>query len=367
MGGRYQLWFDVLCLHSYFRDGVCRPLRFSPSAACLGLLQRYRLQWRPVPGGVQVYYDPDEPLQLLAQFDETLPFSFILHNEDAALLACTAGLPALAGDGMAGPYCFDNRSGAATVSKGSDGLQAGQSLLHAPGQPFGASPLALRPSRFLLRATQAGAQLSIRAGSATVWAATGGGDLAVDLAGRQEGHYRLLSGDATVLDFYLSEAVVAARPWGVVEIHARPQGAPGVYPLDEGGAPLPRHYRIALESLRCTWCYWLVASKKATDKPRGSIKVNGTLPDRPAAALAFQEESAAEALQVDGLPAARFVSNLPLPLAEEPDRQLSFAFAPGVAGLEKDTKRNLPYARASSLVHASGPERVLRAEMYVYL
>src|SRR4051812_373238 len=108
----YRPWFDIVCQHGYFSDRLCRPLSVAPTADCQRLLQRYRLRFRAVPGGGQVHYDPDDPLQLLAYFDETLPFTFTILNTDPALLSYTADVPAALPDRAPGLYYFDNLTGA---------------------------------------------------------------------------------------------------------------------------------------------------------------------------------------------------------------------------------------------------------------
>lgn len=372
MAQGYQHWFDIVFNHGYFAGRVCRPLTLLPTAACLQLLRRYRLLFRPLPGGAQVYYDPTDPLQLLARFDETLPFTFAIHCDDPALLSYTADRPTPTSDSTSGLYYFDNLSGAAFVSDGGDNsaLKAGQSLLHAPGLPFGSGELVLRPRRFIHRNTKPGALLTVCArDDAPVWWADAhaSGDVTITLAGIADGRYSLRSGSETLLNFYLSDTIVASRQWGVVAIYAVPGRAAGVYPLDKDGSTLRRQFRIMLESRRCIWCYCVVARTAQEGRPNGTVEVSDRRNGALRAPLAFELQTGAAAKLLEGLPVACFNSSVPLALEETPSGELSFTFNQGAQGDPRGSGRKLPYARASSLVRADDATRELRAEMYVYL
>jgi hypothetical protein len=365
MAHGYQLWFDIVCQHEYFSDGLCAPLELRPNPACAALLQRYRLRFRAEPGGGAVYYDADDPLRLLADFDEPGPFTFELINRDAALLSYTADVPPPAPGDAPRCYYFDNLAGSAFVSDGADGLRAGESLLHAPRHPFGAGQLPLWPRRFLRR-VPAGAALTVCASDGRqVWQADAakGGEVQVDLGQLPEGRYQLRSAGAIDQDFYLSDAPFGARPWGLVAVHAQPRKSAAVYLLDQGGAPQRRHFRIAMASRRCIWSYLVVAHHKKDGAPQGQIVLNSKAGGPPPPAVQFTTANSTEEEAVDGLPATRYSSSVPLPLQED-GGTFGIMFRPAPL---RGKDRKLPYARAASLVRTHGTARELRAEMYVYL
>lgn len=53
----YKALFKISITHSYFANGVCRGLSFTPGSLTVQLLNRFTLKYRPVPDGFEWYAD----------------------------------------------------------------------------------------------------------------------------------------------------------------------------------------------------------------------------------------------------------------------------------------------------------------------
>lgn len=357
MGKGYQRWFDISCTHSYFADQTCRPLSFIPTPDCRRLLQRYRLLFRAVPGGAEVYYNPEDPLKLLDGYAEKQPFTFAIHCSDPALLSFThIASPTQCLD-VPGIYYFDNLASAL--------IDNDKRLLHAPGSPFGTGKLPLRAPRFNVSSTDnsaAGASVSLHGQSEAVWQTDGPLPATVDLAGLDDGRYRLHIGDDSTQDFYLSADINAARQWGVAAIHI----------ASDPNAKLGQSYQIQLARRECVWCYYLISRSLEEGPIAGTILTSDRRREigEPAAAINF--DSVQPSTTVNGLPAMMYKSRQRLPLYEVPDSDLSFSFRADAGRASPGTERSLPYARPAELAYPvlddllpDSPQE-LQANIYVY-
>jgi len=332
----WTLLLALQCRHAYFSDGVCRPLRVHPSAACLAQLARHRMLWRPLPGGGEIHAPVDAP----AGYDESGPLTMLLVSEDEYLMNYTGGAWPQGPERLPSVWYVDNLRARQGLLHPEDGYSVPQRLplmghrfQWAPEQPVAVRTLALLDAlgRTALEAAPSAQQPQPA--------------ITLDLSPLDEGRYTLLLNGLAALDFYLCDAP-ASRLWGVCALYA-------------GGAISPQRYTIALRGRETHWRYTLIAPGPDPDYRQCTVRgerraIAGAAPEP----IAFSDEG--EPLLVDGRKAARYTSLQPLPLSEFPGDSMRFTLQTGDAGMGQGRSLRLPYAQGKVLAQQY-------SDIYVYL
>jgi len=357
--------FSIDCRHSYFADGVARPVALTPTADCVELLRRYRLLLRRRSGGCTVYYDQADPLALLARFDESAPFNFMLTSSDPYLFNYTEW--PFAGGGMAASIAaFDNRQD----------FPGG--LLHPPGAPSTAAALPVQTGPFtqpLAHAVQS-ADVALRGGLGwqTVWqtrtSAQMQSSVMVDTTGLASGQYQLWVANEKQSEFCLCDGF-SATCWGLVSIYAG--GSAQAAQLPAGRSPIgvdgkidAQRYQIALASRSTIWRYYLI-NRQAQRPGGGAVVVDDRRGDASGAPPDIQFVKLDRSVAVDGVPATVFESQGPLPLLQTPGAQLQLSYRAGSGELGAARDVPLPYPAPSALAADRDQPQRWRSDIYVYL
>jgi hypothetical protein len=284
-----------VCRHSYFANGLARPLRMAPTAACLRLMQRHRCLLRNEPGGGVIHAGLDDAGLMAASLDRATPLSFTLTCDDPYFASYTAT------DWAPGSvvYYSNGASGAGVPSPQGERLLTGETL-------------ALKTRAFTHRfdAPQRGAALTVTRTSyrATVFAAPAPAGafetLALDLRDLAEGRYALSIDGAPTLDFYLSDGD-ASGLWGVVELFGL-----GDLATDGAAPPAAVRYAVALAARETIWRYVIVGAGVAAG---ARIAVSGRFASKQT--IAFKGPAPT---QFGSRQAAAFESAMPIAAAERP-------------------------------------------------
>lgn len=357
--------FSIDCRHSYFADGVARPVVLVPTDDCVDLLRRYRLLMRRRSGGCTVYYDRDDSLALLARFDESAPFNFMLTSSDPYLFNYTEW-PFAAGGVAASISPFDNRQ------------DFPDGLLHPPGAPSSAAALPVQTGPFtqpLVQAVQS-ANVALRGGLGwpTVWqtrtSAQMQSGVMVDTSGLASGQYQLWVMDEKQSEFCLCNGLSAAC-WGLVSIYAggsaqAAQLPAGRFPIGANGKIDPQQYQIALASRSTIWRYYLI-NRQAQRPGGGAVVVDDRRDEASGVPPGIQFIKLDQTVAVDGVAATVFESQAPLPLLQTPGVALQFSYRAGSGELGAARDVPLPYPAPSALAADRDQPQRLRSDMYVYL
>jgi hypothetical protein len=357
MAGAYRKLFDIVCQHGYFGDQPCPPVQLQPTPACRRLLERYRLLWRALPGGLELHYPETAALVPLASFNETQPLTFTLTSSDPALLSYTDVALAAPGLAPAGIYYFDNLDSAAS------------GLLHPAGRPFHEGRLRLADKRLDFPAGHgAGLAVHDHLDRRQAWppAPELPPSAAIDLGDLAEGRYSLARDRTPLFDFYLGRAL-ASGSWGVVAIYpgGKAQPARG-FPIGVDGAVVPQSYRIALGPRRVTWRYYVVGRSASQPAPAGKVLALDHRTPRASLEPPAEFSALPESVLVNGRRATVFVSDRALALSALPDSSLSYCFRPSAQGMEQGAQLALPYPGPGALA-AAGQGPGWCADVYLYL
>ena len=333
--GGWTLMLALQCRHAYFSDGVCRPLRAHPSAACLAQLARHRMLWRQLPGGGEIHAPADAP----AGYDARGPLTILLVNEDPHLMNYTGGAWPQGPERLPSVWYLDNVRAQQGLLHPEDGYSVperlplmGRRFQWAPEQPVTVNTLALLDA------------LGGTALEATPSAQQPQPLITLDLSALEEGRYTLLLNGQAALDFYLCDAP-ATRLWGVCALYA-------------GGAIPPQRYAIALRGREIHWRYTLISPGADPDYRQCTVRGERRAAGAAAEPIAFSGEG--EPLLVDGRKAVRYTSLQPLPLSEFPGDSMRFTLQTGDAGMGQGRSLRLPYAQGKVLARQY-------SDIYVYL
>lgn len=258
MTERLHELFAIDIRHGYFADERCAILDVSPTRACMRLLERHRLRWRPLAGGGSVHaWRRDSGVSsddlLVRAFDEPSTLAFVVtsrddhinrYTADAALVSVPSGLSV-----MDTPY-FTNIGGSAMDVDGSDAV-----LLHSPTSPL--SSIAL-------------------------------------------------SSPLEAADAHRN----AKRPWALIEILTGPRGLSGkdIRAVLGGPRPEPRRFAIRLTPRETYWRYCVLSATPDPIPAEGvTIAMEGPTP------VSFER---GDPVDIGGQDAACFESSSPLALLQ---------------------------------------------------
>ncbi len=371
----YSILFSVECLHGYFGGGPCRSLSLHPDEGCKALLGRYRLLFRSAPGGCTVYAPSQTPLDLLRRFDESLPFTFTLKNNDPLLESYT-DLDRGTADGPAATlFHFDN----ATNREG-EFFGATRQLLNDPSNHLTDAVLSVLPSVFDYMPEDpaaSGKSLQIKdpLSGQIVWQCPvnkPSAPLRVDLRSLPEGRYNRTMDSIELKPFYLSNRP-AAQQWGACSIYIGGQMQAPYLPaqcqsIDQSGVTRQRTFTLVLESRKTYWRYYII--DPAGKQDFGSYELIGTLRNPLARSIASEIEflRSPDPATVDGRTAWVFEAQTPLPLLHSPSSMhLTLTLRPA-NGKRGERSLALPFANAGGLVRRNTSQpRSWSSEVFVYV
>ncbi|WP_322044094.1 hypothetical protein [Paraburkholderia sp. J67] len=347
--------FTIQCRHDYFADGVCRALSLVPTQRSAALLARYRLLFRPLPGGGSIYYE--DGASPLAQFSESAPLAFWLIGRDPALNDYTD----VAAKGSTGLFYFDNLH---CKPKSSSKLASG---------PLTAPRLSAYPPRFSLpvdparRAARLDLLGQLSGGAPPVWQAQSPdatlSALPLDFSALDEGRYRLNVDGAHTLDFWLGKppsnawGVAAIYPGGLLLADSVPAAA---RTIDGKGEVNLKTYSIELAARSVRWRYHLIGQSGM------NLADYQLLATRTTGETVHFEGAPGDT--VDGRPSYCFTASDPLPLAERPGDKVSVQLA-SLPQARTQLSVNLAYPRMGNVGGAQGSaqNRQQFADIFVYL
>lgn len=380
---RYALLFRIECRHAYFADGIGHPLSLRPTPACRRMLERYRLLFRPTPGGGEVHYCLGATPAVLAHFNEPAPFTFALVNSDPALIYYTDIDLAIASDPADTLYCFDNLADfpAAAVDAAA---QTGQRL-HPAGRAFDQGTLPVKAKYFdyidCNNRISPSTVLSVidRLTRHIVWQGQPSArplpSLPIDLSSLPEGRYLLQVNGRNAWDFYLSDTP-AVQQWGVVEIYAGGPRQSAYLPpacavLDERGQPTPKTFTLALGNRKTTWRYYVISptSRQWNDERCEIIATSklARLPDKTEP-REIRFERLPGIRQINGRSAWVFESEHAIALWQTPADQLAVVLRVNNSGTRSGHTVKLPYPPPDALAMDGGAaQQRVCSEAYVYL
>ncbi|MFZ6774441.1 hypothetical protein ACO0LB_17180 [Undibacterium sp. SXout7W] len=292
----YTPLFSITINHSYFADNLGYPLKLSPDNACMDLLARYQLAFRPFPkgGGATIYCNN---LAILRSFNLLDGLSFDLSCDDIALINYTQIDTTPLSKGGTGPslndslfYC-DNLGSTSTTDT-PDTLNtlstpgAISSITKAATPPtaennclqpaFGLSALETQPKQFLYvfdtPLTSARLTVTDNLCNAIVWAAITPDQpvpsYLINLTGLPDGRYQLYADGNLLLSFYALD-IPNASPWGKITIYlGGPAQVPYLankgntnYTLSSTGDITLINYQMKLEHRQTIWRYKIFSSQ----------------------------------------------------------------------------------------------------------
>jgi len=352
-GLAWRLLLGLECRHGYFTDGVCRPLRALPSAACMTQLARYRMLWRPLPGGGEIHASAGA----LPDYHQGGALTLLLMCSDRHLMNYTGGLAVPAAESLPSVWYFDNLQSRHGVLNPAGG--GAPQRLPLMGHRFQWTPPPDATAGSLMLCDALGQTVCELAPQATV----------LDLSPWDEGRYAITFHGAVLLDFYLCDATPTGL-WGLCALYAGGRDSPVP---DEGaaigadGSVNPRRYQIALNSRTTHWRYTLVAPDASFDYTRWTVSgERRATQDAKPDVVDFSHTP--QILLVDGRQAARFTSLQPLPLGEHPADTMRFTLHTGSAMDGHAGNLRLPYAQGRALVQTDAATPLQQySDIYVYL
>ena len=370
----YSTLFRVECLHGYFGGGLCRSFSLHPGDGCEALLARYQLLFRSTPGCCTVYAPSQSPLDLLRRFDETVPFTFKLKNNDPLLESYTDLDRGTAGGPADTLFHFNN----ATDRQG-DVFGATRQLLNDSSTHLSDAVLPVMPPVFdylTEDSAASGQSLEVRdsLSGQIAWQGSTNAPSApirVDLSGLPEGRYNRTMGKINLKPFYLSKRP-AAQQWGAVSIYIGGQRQSPYLPvpcqsIDLAGTATQRTFTLALESRKTYWRYYMI--DPAGKQDFGGYELTGTLRNSPSRNLPPEIEflRMTEPATVDGRTAWIFEAQTPLPLLHSPSSlHLTLTLRPS-NGKRGERTLALPFAQASGLVRSPSQPQSWCSEVFVYV
>ncbi len=386
----YTLLFRIVCRHTYFSDERAQVLSVQPTPACQALLKRYQLLFRPFVGGGAVYYNEGTPLaqNTLAQFNERLPFSFMLLNHDPYLIHYTDLDLTRAGDPAATIFQFDNAADFPAASTIEDeGVVRQTQTLHPLGAPFNQRPLPIWSRHSLYSppaaSLSASAFLTVREKltQQIVWQETlsqTSSKISLNLSSLPEGCYFLQIDQQTIEHFYLSD-IPPVQQWGRVDIYAGGAYQASYLPqacavLDERSQPAVKTFTLMLNNRKTIWRYYLLHGMAEEQKfinyemvalPKQGSLFEKTLATDQSQEIRFTRLPTPE--QVNDQLAWVFESDQALPLWQTPAEQLTVLLRP-----ERNKTRNgrtftLPYPTPNAVKLDGSTPRQVYSEIFVYL
>lgn len=366
MNQHFAELFSIDCRHAYFADAVARPIYLTPTADCVDLLRRYRLLTRRRPGGCAVYYDTADPHALVAGFDETAAFNFMLASSDPYLFNYTEW-PFAASTGASGTIpLFDNRQ------------DFPDGLLHPAGaaSSVAALPVQVGPFTQALVKPVVSADVELRAGVdwqpawRTRTSTQPQSSATVDTTRLPCGRYQLWVDNEKQVEFCLCDDSVP-HPWGMVSIFAggRSQAThlpAGRYPIGTDGQVAAQHYQISLANRSTIWRYYVI-NQQPQSALGGTVLVKDHRDTSSGDTKNVQFVKLDKTIAVNGASAAVFESQQPLPLLQTPGADLQLSYRVNGDGLGAVRDVRLPYPGPDSLASDSEAPQRLRSDMYVYL
>ncbi len=394
----YKLLFQVVCEHRYFSQQKAKMFRVEPTPACAQLLQRYQLIFRAFPGGAVVYYPcqnqiESTPAESLAQFNESMPFTFTLTSDDPNWLYYTDFGPALIDDPRETIYQFDNLADVSTqiVSTSNDNKKESAQLLHPLGQPLKKGALPVCPKRFVLgevlselthltHTPESEAPVSLKVQEKLtqhiVWQdnvlITALRKIPIDLSFAADGCYSLrLDGQPEQL-FYLSQ-IPAMQQIGMIEIYIGGAAQQPYLPkactiLDENHRVQAKTFTLEFNNRHTIWRYYLI-NTSAYEKNYADYQLVALPREGEGQTPAQINFTCLPTLQsIEGRSAWVFESADLLPLWQIPAEKLSVLLRPDLSKLRSGRTITLPYPSANTLRSAGEalPQRVY-SEVFVYL
>lgn len=278
--------FSVDLHHLYYASTRAETLTAAPTSGCRRVMRNHGMLFRALPGGFTVLQQAADngagrmiPVRPLA---DGRKLTFLLTAKDGDPLSASS-LPL---DGNRDRiYGFDNLTA---------NPRDGRLLLSADtASPYvtAADRLPIYPTAFKTRITAAAPSvpvtLSDRFGHAidqrSLDVAAGYADYFIDLSHHGEGRYGLAHSGAPAQSFYAgSEAMVAPRRFGIIEIHQHPQ-VPAAYRFQDAAdnALQPKTYAVVIDSRRTVWRYYFIHKYRLTEMTADQWP-NAWPPDWPA-------------------------------------------------------------------------------------
>ena len=272
MASPYTPVFTITLNHSYFADNLGFPLKLMPDYACMDLLNRYKMVFRPFGKGAggTVYCNN---LTLLQRFNLPDGLSFNVTCDDIALLNYTQIDTTSLSNGGSGPalssslfYCDNLGSSTATEPQTTPSVT--DTVLLQPA--FGHSALQTQPKQFLYvfdtPVTSARLTVTDTLYNDVVWSTMTPDQpipsCLITLTDLPDGRYQLQI-DGTLAETFYALDRPNASPWGKITIYP---GGPAQVPslaktgtqtttLSATGEVTPIHYQMVLTHRQTIWRY----------------------------------------------------------------------------------------------------------------
>ena len=372
----YSRLFEVSVLHDYFREGIAREVRLSPTLETMELLKKGRMLLRETPSGIVVLYrakmDLASPEVLL---NPPIEFNFFIQSTNPtqffAVTRLTKGLRTYqAGDFLA----FANSPAAASSDPQNpekieleiwDGVRSKTFSSRIKLDPI--------PSKVILQVKNSSGE-KIPSGldaSGTLLPLDleltpddkGEVLLKIDLKGKKEGQYSLIlrnesdTEDLWKRDYFLTQDNGINSAIGVLKINFV-SGPDHLYGPRE-------YYALDFKRKATKWTYIIVSQNKKIDlgSAQLSIRDKGNPPDSPYATYNFQQigDAPNAELTVNNSETVIFKSQDPIPFFENPKLNLELRRKPG----NRVLFANLPNPSRSGAIKVSPGEEI--SEIYVFI
>lgn len=373
MNIRFDILFKIECRHNYFADSLYSSLKLSPTKACKGLLQRYDLLFREMPGGGAVYYGKRNNLTIIRTIREIIPFTFTLTSTDPHLINYT---DLALHDGALSPsdsvFYFSNLVEHSRTLHGKS-----RRLIHSRNQVDMGDQLQVKPSTFLYPFKTPVQDVQVVDGlrGEVVWAtdpeAISG--YPIDLRGQPPGRYWLLDEGKAKYPFCLTDTA-PSKLWGLVEIYVSDSRSASLASLPKDARPLvidPKKkitsptYCLYFETRKTYWRYFIVNEfgvnfndYKVVHKVKNGAKRRSGAKDVP-----FKK---VKEVEINGKKALIFESNGAIPLWDLPAEEHEVKFEPGSGASKNGRTFKLPYAGSTAIKPVSKSKKIF-SEIYAHL
>jgi hypothetical protein len=372
----YSRLFEVSVLHDYFRDGIAKDIKLTPTRETQETLRKGRMLWRETPKGMAVLYRTENDLATPeVALNPPVDFFFFFTSENTPQFFTVTQLKKGTRSYQSGDFLAFQSSPANASPDPENPEKIELDLWDGARSKVFITRITLNPvpSRVIFQVKDA-AGTKIHSGKDI----TGNplpldldlfpdekGEflLSVDLMGKPEGNYTLtLRNEANTQDLWKKEYFLTQDPevksaLGVLKISYR--SAPDRLYGDR------EYYALDLKRKATKWTYIIVSQNNKVDLGTAQLSIldKGNPPGTPYSTYNFQQIGAAPnaAIKVNNAETVIFKSQVPIPFFESPKLNLELRRKPG----NRVLFGHLPNPSRSGAVKVSPGEEI--SEIYVFI
>lgn len=372
----YSRLFEVSVLHDYFRDGIAKDVKLSPTQETQETLKKGRMLWRETPLGIVVLYRAENDLNTpQVPLAAPLDFFFLFQSGNPTQLLAVTDLKKGSKSFQSGDFlAFENVPASASTDPEHpekimvdiwDGTRPKHFLSRIKLEPT--------PSKTILQVrdpanTKISSGLDASGNSLPLDLEIfpdekGEFLIKIDLNGKPEGKYTLtLRNAANTQDLWTKSYFLTQDP--------AVNSALGILKLSYLAVPATlygerEYFAIDLRRKATKWTYIIVSQNKKVDLGTAQLSIldKGNAAGSPYATYTFQQQGTAPHadIKVNNADTVIFKSQVPIPFFESPKLNLELRRKPG----NRVLFGHLPNPSRSGAIKIAPGEEI--SEIYVFI